>query len=89
MQALYAAKDQPRIDEQIFAIHPFLPFWGTGEPRQIEKMSKLQPLVDLIEAGTLDVEDIEQLLTVLKKKGHPTVEMDCPGQHCKCDFSHN
>lgn len=28
MLATYAKKDQTRIDEEIFQIHPFLPFWG-------------------------------------------------------------
>lgn len=68
MPALYAAKDQARIDRQVFAIHPFLPYWGTGEPRQIEKRSKLQPLIDLIESGSLDAEDIGQLVALLKQR---------------------
>lgn len=28
MLAIYAKKDQERIDEEIFKIHPFLPYWG-------------------------------------------------------------
>lgn len=28
MLTIYAKKDQERIDEEIFKIHPFLPFWG-------------------------------------------------------------
>ena len=70
MQALYAAKDQPRIDEQIFAIHPFLPFWGTGEPGQTRRPKKLQPLIDLIQSGELDEEDIQQLITLLNHRGN-------------------
>ncbi len=72
MLAIYAKKDQGRIDEQIFRIHPFLPYWGTGEPRQVEgatkRVSKLQPLIDLLESGELDEEEIEQLLTLVKQR---------------------
>lgn len=73
MLVIYAVKDQERIDEDIFAMHPFLPYWGTGEPRQVKKAqadraSKLQPLIDLIESGELDEGEIEQLLTLLKRK---------------------
>lgn len=81
MQALYAIKDQARIDEQIFAMHPFLPYWGTGEPRQLQRPRKLQPLIDLIESGELDMEEIEQLKTLLKRK-EKSVEQDCPGGNC-------
>ena len=81
MQALYAIKDQARIDEEIFAIHPFLPYWGTGEPRQLQRPRKLQPLIDLIESGELDVEEINQLITLLKRK-EKSVEQDCPGGNC-------
>jgi len=28
MLTIYAKKDQVRIDEEIFRIHPFLPYWG-------------------------------------------------------------
>jgi len=28
MLAIYARKDQERIDQEIFKIHPFLPYWG-------------------------------------------------------------
>ncbi|GAI72182.1 unnamed protein product, partial [marine sediment metagenome] len=31
MLAIYAKKDQGRIDEDIFKIHPFLPYWGEGD----------------------------------------------------------
>ena len=73
MLAIYAKKDQDRIDEDIFRIHPFLSFWGASELRQtekgqIEKVSKLQPLIDLIESGELDVEEISQLITLGKQK---------------------
>ncbi|GAI23855.1 unnamed protein product, partial [marine sediment metagenome] len=27
----YAKKDQERIDQDIFKIHPFLPYWGGTE----------------------------------------------------------
>ncbi len=68
---IYAKKDQERIDTEMFRIHPFLPYWGTGEPRQVERArppSKLQPLIGLIESGELDEEEIEQLLTLIKKR---------------------
>jgi len=71
MLPIYAQKDQGRIDQEIFKIHPFLPYWGTGEPRQVERAkppSKLQPLIDLIKSGELDEEEIEQLLTMLKHR---------------------
>ena len=66
MLALYAKKDQAKIDDSIFAMHPFLPYWGSGEPRQ--RASKLQPLIDLIESEELDEKEIEQLLTRLREK---------------------
>lgn len=28
MLAIYVKQDQERIDEEIFKIHPFLPYWG-------------------------------------------------------------
>ncbi|GAH50833.1 unnamed protein product, partial [marine sediment metagenome] len=31
MLTIYAKKDQGRIDEDIFKMHPFLPFWGINE----------------------------------------------------------
>ena len=31
MLAIYAKKDQERIDQEIFRIHPFLPYWGEVE----------------------------------------------------------
>ncbi|MBA7597904.1 hypothetical protein ES703_04912 [subsurface metagenome] len=31
MLAIYAKKDQERIDQDIFKIHPFLSFWGEGD----------------------------------------------------------
>ena len=30
MLAIYAKKDQKRIDDDIYQIHPFLPFWALG-----------------------------------------------------------
>ncbi|MBA7553654.1 hypothetical protein ES705_46248 [subsurface metagenome] len=72
MLPIYAKKDQERIDREIFRIHPFLPYWGTGEPRQTEgvskRASKLQPLVDLIESGELDEGEIEQLLILVEQR---------------------
>lgn len=86
MQALYSIKDQYRIDEQVFAIHPFLPYWGTGEPRR--RMPKnLQPLIDLI--GELDEEEVEQLITLLKRKEESIAEQDCPEYHCEGAFNTN
>lgn len=37
MLAIYAKKDQPRIDEQIFAMHPFLPYWGIAKTKRERK----------------------------------------------------
>ena len=70
MLAIYAKGDQARIDKSIFKMHPFLPYWGTGEPRQVERArpSKLQSLFDLIELGELDEEEIDQLLTLIKRR---------------------
>ncbi len=67
MLAIYAQKDQARIDNQIFRIHPFLPYWGTGEIREIERRSKLQSLIDLLESGELEKEEIEQVITLVRK----------------------
>lgn len=71
MLPIYAKKDQERIDREIFNMHPFLPYWGTSEPKQEERAkpsNKLQPLIDLIESGELGEEDIEQLLTLLQHR---------------------
>ena len=61
MLAIYARRDQERIDKEVFMMHPFLGFWGSSELKQVErvqmeKVSKLQPLIDLIESGELDEE---------------------------------
>ncbi len=37
MLAIYAKKDQARIDQQTFAMHPFLPYWGSYNPAQMEQ----------------------------------------------------
>lgn len=66
MLTIYAKKDQARIDEQIFRIHPFLPYWGTGEPREIQRRSKLQSLIDLLESGELDEPEIEQFISMIR-----------------------
>jgi len=66
MLSMYAKKDQAKIDSSIFAMHPFLLYWGTGEPKR-KKASRLQPLIDLIESGELDAEEIEQLIELARK----------------------
>jgi hypothetical protein len=66
MLTIYAKKDQARIDKQIFRIHPFLPYWGSGETREIQRRSKLQSLIDLLESGELEEGEIEQLITMLR-----------------------
>ena len=71
MLAIYAQKDQGRIDQAVFRIHPFLPYWGEGGPREIERAKppgKLQPLLDLIESGELGEEEIAQVLTMIKQR---------------------
>ena len=68
MLAIYAKKNQGRIDEQIFREHPFLPYWGTGEAREVQKRGKLQSLIDLLESNELNEEEIEQLITMLRKR---------------------
>jgi len=65
---IYAKKDQARIDQQIFRIHPFLPYWGSGESREIERRDKLQSLIDLLESGELSGEEIEQLITMVRTR---------------------
>lgn len=37
MLAIYAKKDQERIDEEIFKMHPFLPYWGLKEESAISQ----------------------------------------------------
>jgi len=69
MLAIYAKKDQARIDNQIFRIHPFLPYWGTGATKEIERRSKLQSLIDLLESGELSGEEIEQVITMVRTRG--------------------
>lgn len=68
MLAIYAKKDQARIDNQIFRIHPFLPYWGTGESREIERRGKLQSLIDLLESGEMEEGEIEQLITMVRTR---------------------
>ena len=73
MLAIYAKKDQARIDKEIFKIHPFLSYWGTSEPSQTpqtQRASKLQPLIELIESGELDDEEIEHLLSLLRHRNN-------------------
>lgn len=67
MLTIYAKKDQTRIDEQIFRRHPFLPYWGAGESKEMQKRSKLQSLIDLLESGELEDEELEQLITIARK----------------------
>ncbi len=72
MLAIYAAKDQLRIDQQIFLIHPFLPYWGTGEEtiREREKVRKLdivRKAVAVIEAGELEGDEIAQLIEMVRR----------------------
>lgn len=66
MLTIYAKKDQARIDNQIFRMHPFLPYWGTGENKEIERRGKLQSLIDLLESEELDQVEIEQLITTVR-----------------------
>jgi len=68
MLAIYARKDQARIDQDIFKLHPFLHFWGSAESKQIRKTRELSPLVDLIKSGELDLEDIEHFITLFKEE---------------------
>lgn len=65
MLAIYAKKDQARIDNQIFRIHPFLPYWGTGESKEIQRRGKLQSLIDQLESKDLGEEAIQQLLNLM------------------------
>jgi len=68
MLTIYAKKDQARIDQQIFRIHPFLPYWGTGDNKEIERRGKLQSLIDLLESGELTQGNIDQLITTVKRE---------------------
>jgi len=78
MLAIYARKDQARIDQDIFNIHPFLPFWGGSKPTQKPKPGNMQPFVDLIETGEFDMDELIRILTLLKGKGkgESTTEQD-------------
>lgn len=69
MLTIYAKKDQARIDQEIFKIHPFLPYWGAGESKEAQKRSKLQSLIDSIESEELDEKEIEQLISLVKTQG--------------------
>ena len=57
MLAIYARKDQERIDRDIYQMHPFLAFWGAGQlsPSLMDRTEKIRPLIDLIEYGELDL----------------------------------
>jgi len=65
MLSIYAQKDQARIDRQIFRIHPFLPYWGTGDNKEIERRGRLQSIIDKLESGELNGK-IDQLTNMLK-----------------------
>jgi len=65
---IYAKKDQARIDQQIFRIHPFLPYWGDGDTREIQRRGKLQSLIDLLESGDVDEPEIEQLTNLIRAR---------------------
>ncbi|MBA7669018.1 hypothetical protein ES703_77143 [subsurface metagenome] len=43
MLTIYAKKDQGRIDNDIFSIHPFLSYWGD---RQVVEQSRLEKLLE-------------------------------------------
>ncbi len=68
MLTIYAKKDQARIDNQIFRVHPFLPYWATGDSGEIERRGKLQSLIDLLESGELEREEIDQVINLVRKK---------------------
>lgn len=73
MLAIYAAKDQARIDEQIFKVHPFLPYWSAGEePRkERDRASKLQIVRDavaVLESGDLEGDEAVELIELVTKK---------------------
>ncbi|MBA7617877.1 hypothetical protein ES703_25195 [subsurface metagenome] len=68
MLTIYAKKDQARIDQQIFRIHPFLPYWGDGDTREIQRRGKLQSLIDLLESGDVDEPEIEQLTNLIRAR---------------------
>lgn len=68
---IYVKRDQSSIDQRIFRIHPFLPYWGTAEVKEMERRSKLQSLIDFIESGELDEEEIEQLIRLVKSGKAP------------------
>jgi hypothetical protein len=67
MLALYAKKDQSRVDEQIFRVHPFLPYWSSGKTREPQRRSKLQQLIDLLESRDLAEPELDKLLKSLKR----------------------
>lgn len=74
MVALYAKKDQARIDEEIFQLHPFLGYWGEGdnyrEPRQ-QKTEKLEIVRQALETltGELGAEEMMSLINMITKAG--------------------
>jgi hypothetical protein len=72
MLAIYAAKDQERIDEEIFDLHPFLPYWGESDrQRQREKTKKLnivRQAVDLLDSGQFEGEgEMVQLIERVRR----------------------
>jgi hypothetical protein len=71
MLAIYARKNQKRIDLDIYRIHPFLTFWGamqTGPGLEESGSANIQPLIDLIESEELDEKEIEQAIKLFRKK---------------------
>lgn len=68
MLTIYAQKDQARVDNQIFRIHPFLPYWGTGNPVEAQRRGQLQKLIETLESGDIGLSDIEKLNKALGGK---------------------
>lgn len=72
MLPIYAVKDQARIDEQMFRIHPFLPYWGTEEEIRKErerarKLDAMREAVALIETGELESEEMVELIEMVRR----------------------
>ncbi|HEY82192.1 MAG TPA: site-specific integrase [Dehalococcoidia bacterium] len=53
MLATYAKKDQGKIDEEMFKVHPFLEFWSDGRKRS-DELTRFERLSELFSQDELD-----------------------------------
>jgi len=76
MLSVYAQKHQAHIDNQIFEVHPFLPYWAAEARREREKSRRRRVITEairLLEGGELEDDEegihlLERLTTLVKRE---------------------